>query len=105
MSDLKLHQVVVGVASLEEAARVFSENLELPGAREGAAHRIRIGAASITLTEGESGPGLQRLVLSGADVASIAERLRAAGVSFEERDGALVLDGASSHGVPLEIIA
>lgn len=103
MSELKLHQVVVGVASLGEAARVFADNLELPGARDGDAHRIPIGAASIALSEGEDGSGLRRLVLCGADTARMAERLREAGVPFEERDGALILDGTSSHGVPLEI--
>ena len=105
MSDLTLHEVVVGVASLDDAARVFADHLELPGARDGDAHRIRIGAASIALSEGEDGSGLQRLVLCGADVARVAERLREAGVPFEERDGALLLGGAASHGVSLEIIA
>lgn len=104
MSDLRLDRLVVGVDSLDEAARVFAERLELPGVREGEAHRVGIGASSIELSETAQPRGMNRLVLRCDDLEATARRLRERGVPFQrEEDGALRLEPGATHGVPILI--
>jgi hypothetical protein len=104
VSGLRLDRLVVGVESLEEAARVFAERLELPGVREGEAHRVGIGASSIELSETVRPKGMSQLVLRCDDLEATASRLRERGVPFRrEEDGALRLEPEATHGVPIVI--
>ncbi len=104
MSDVRLGRLVVGTESVADAARVFEENLELPGSREEQSVRIAIGPSTIELSASARPLGMSRLVLEVSDVDALEKRLREAGVECE-RDGlSLKLEGTATHGVPLEIV-
>ncbi len=104
MSDVRLGRLVVGTEDVEDAARVFEENLELPGTREGQSVQIAIGPSTIELSAGAQPLGMSRLVLEVADVDALEKRLREAGVECERDGESLKLEAAATHGVPLEIV-